>query len=148
MTLDVSEEFKDAAVDLLSGVVDSLGTLSHRRAVGDLALFYRYTNGLCSSELSSMMPPLDVPARQTRLTLASHPNRGELRTSELADTTALLYRGCLDCGTIYRRKLFPVLLTLGSSKFGLTKFIYINTQQQIHGQSKKYIAEFRTEKFI
>ncbi|CAH1995546.1 unnamed protein product [Acanthoscelides obtectus] len=48
-----------------------LGTLSHRRAVGDLALFYRYTNGLCSSDLSSMMPPRDVPARQTRLTLAT-----------------------------------------------------------------------------
>ncbi|CAH1979320.1 unnamed protein product [Acanthoscelides obtectus] len=64
-----------------SSLTDSLGTLSHRRAVGDLALFYRYTNGLCSSELSSMMPPRDVPARQTRLTSASHPNRVKLRTS-------------------------------------------------------------------
>ncbi|CAH1955634.1 unnamed protein product [Acanthoscelides obtectus] len=64
-----------------SSLTDSLGTLSHQRAVVDLPLFYRYTNGLCSSELSSMMPPRDVPARQTRLTLTSHPNRVELRTS-------------------------------------------------------------------
>ncbi|CAH1959672.1 unnamed protein product [Acanthoscelides obtectus] len=64
-----------------SSLTDSLGILSHRRAVGDLALFYRYTNGLCSSELSSMMPSRDVPARQTRMTLASHPNRVELLTS-------------------------------------------------------------------
>ncbi|CAH2014869.1 unnamed protein product, partial [Acanthoscelides obtectus] len=58
-----------------SSLTDSLGTLSHRPAVGDLALFYRYTNGFCSSDLSSMMPPRDVPARHTRLTLESHPNR-------------------------------------------------------------------------
>ncbi|CAH2013711.1 unnamed protein product [Acanthoscelides obtectus] len=105
-----------------SSLTDSLETLSHRRSVGYLALFYRYTNGLCSSALSSMMPPHDVPARQTRLSLAAHPNRCEL--PELADATAPLSRGCRDCGTIYKRKLFPVLLTSGSSKIGLTKFLW------------------------
>ncbi|CAH1980498.1 unnamed protein product [Acanthoscelides obtectus] len=46
-------------------------TLSHWRAVGDIALFYRYANGLCSSELSPTMPPRNVPAKQTRLTSRS-----------------------------------------------------------------------------
>nr|CAH7757868.1 unnamed protein product [Callosobruchus chinensis] len=36
--------------------------LSHRRAVGDLSLFYRYSNGFCSSELTSIIPPLSKPA--------------------------------------------------------------------------------------
>nr|CAH7749145.1 unnamed protein product [Callosobruchus chinensis] len=30
--------------------------LSHRRAVGDLSLFYRYSNGFCSSKLTSIIP--------------------------------------------------------------------------------------------
>ncbi|CAH1955819.1 unnamed protein product [Acanthoscelides obtectus] len=82
-TLSMLDAVQRRAVRLIddSSLTDSLGTLSHRRAVGDLALFYRYTNGLCSSELSSMMPPRDVPSRQTRLTSASHPNRVKLCTS-------------------------------------------------------------------
>ncbi|CAH1958849.1 unnamed protein product [Acanthoscelides obtectus] len=73
-TLSMLDAVQRRAVRLIndSSLTDSLGTLSHRRAVGELALFY---------QLCSMMPPRDVPARQTRLTLASHPNRVELRTS-------------------------------------------------------------------
>nr|CAH7742508.1 unnamed protein product [Callosobruchus chinensis] len=40
--------------------------LSHRRAVGDLSLVYRYSNGFCSSELTSIIPPLSKPARCKR----------------------------------------------------------------------------------
>nr|CAH7738018.1 unnamed protein product [Callosobruchus chinensis] len=39
-----------------------LQPISHRRAVGDLSLFYRYSNGFCSSELTFTMPPLSKPA--------------------------------------------------------------------------------------
>nr|CAH7742057.1 unnamed protein product [Callosobruchus chinensis] len=39
-----------------------LQPLSHRRAVGDLSLFYCYSNGFCSSELTSIIPPLSKPA--------------------------------------------------------------------------------------
>nr|CAH7748168.1 unnamed protein product [Callosobruchus chinensis] len=34
-----------------------LQPLSHRRAVGDLSLFYLYSNEFCSSELTSIIPP-------------------------------------------------------------------------------------------
>ncbi|CAH2008232.1 unnamed protein product [Acanthoscelides obtectus] len=71
----------------------SLEYCSHR-TVGDLALFYRYTNGLCSSELYSMKSPRDVPSRQTRLTLASHPNRVEFRTSKTGRYDRLPSDGC------------------------------------------------------
>nr|CAH7724122.1 unnamed protein product [Callosobruchus chinensis] len=50
-----------------------LQPLSHQRAVGDLSLFYRYSNGFCSSELTSLIPPLYKPARCTRGTSSSHP---------------------------------------------------------------------------
>nr|CAH7765232.1 unnamed protein product [Callosobruchus chinensis] len=43
-----------------------LEPLSHRRVVCDLSLFYRYLNGFCSSELTSIIPPLSKPAGCTR----------------------------------------------------------------------------------
>nr|CAH7752270.1 unnamed protein product [Callosobruchus chinensis] len=57
--------------------------LSHRRrrAVGDLSLFYRYSNGFCSSELTSIIPPLSKPCRCTRGTSSSHPSEVVLHTS-------------------------------------------------------------------
>nr|CAH7719002.1 unnamed protein product [Callosobruchus chinensis] len=51
------------------------------RAVGDLSLFYRYSNGFCSSELTSMIPPLAVPARCTCGTSSFHPKAVVLHTS-------------------------------------------------------------------
>nr|CAH7744810.1 unnamed protein product [Callosobruchus chinensis] len=53
----------------------------HRRAVGDLSLFYRYSNGFCSSELTSIIPPLSKPARCTRGTSSSHPKAVVRHTS-------------------------------------------------------------------
>nr|CAH7761114.1 unnamed protein product [Callosobruchus chinensis] len=38
--------------------------LSHWRAVGDLSLFYRYSNGFCPSKLTSINPPLSKPAKK------------------------------------------------------------------------------------
>nr|CAH7759076.1 unnamed protein product [Callosobruchus chinensis] len=58
-----------------------LQPVSHRRAVGDLSLFYRYSNGFCSSELSGIIPPLSKPARCTRGTSSSHPKAVVLHTS-------------------------------------------------------------------
>nr|CAH7734441.1 unnamed protein product [Callosobruchus chinensis] len=58
-----------------------LQPLSHRRAVGDLSLFYRYSNGFCSSELTSIIPPLSKPARCTRGTSSFYPKAVLLHTS-------------------------------------------------------------------
>nr|CAH7736027.1 unnamed protein product [Callosobruchus chinensis] len=58
-----------------------LQPLSHRRAVGDLSLFYRYSNGFCSSGLTSIIVPLSKPARCTRGTSSSHPRVVVFHTS-------------------------------------------------------------------
>nr|CAH7767476.1 unnamed protein product [Callosobruchus chinensis] len=58
-----------------------LQPLSHRRAVGDLSLFYRYSNRFCSSELTSIIPPLSTPARCTCGTFSSHPRAVVLHKS-------------------------------------------------------------------
>nr|CAH7739162.1 unnamed protein product [Callosobruchus chinensis] len=58
-----------------------LQPFSHRRAVGDLSVFYRYSNRFCSSELTSIIPPLSKPTRCTRGT-SSHPKAVVLHTSK------------------------------------------------------------------
>nr|CAH7748199.1 unnamed protein product [Callosobruchus chinensis]CAH7754032.1 unnamed protein product [Callosobruchus chinensis] len=80
--------------------------LSHPwRAVGDISLFYRYSNGFCSSELTSIIPPLFMPARCTRGTSSSHPKAVVSHTSRTERYTAPLSPGCpgpgVDCLVMY-----------------------------------------------
>nr|CAH7752177.1 unnamed protein product [Callosobruchus chinensis] len=56
-----------------------LQPLSHRCAVSDLSLFYRYSNGFCSSELTTIIWPLSK--RCTRGTSSSHLKAVVLHTS-------------------------------------------------------------------
>nr|CAH7754324.1 unnamed protein product [Callosobruchus chinensis] len=58
-----------------------LQPLSHRLAVGDLSRFCQYSNGLCFSELTSIISPPSKPARCTRGTFSSHPKAAVLHTS-------------------------------------------------------------------
>ena len=54
-------------------LASKLQTLYHRRNVASLCLFYRYYNGMCSSELFELVPPKKVFNRRTRLAVNSHP---------------------------------------------------------------------------
>nr|CAH7740754.1 unnamed protein product [Callosobruchus chinensis] len=80
-----------------------LQPLSHWRAVGDLSLFYHYSNGFCSSELTTIILPLSKPARCTRGTSSPRPKAVVLH--EPNDTTAPLSPGCpgprMDCLVMY-----------------------------------------------
>nr|CAH7749149.1 unnamed protein product [Callosobruchus chinensis] len=78
-SLEYSSHIWGAAAPTTLSILDAL--LSHRRAVGDLSLFYRYSNGFCSSELTSIMPPLSKPVRCTRGTSSSHPKAVVLHAS-------------------------------------------------------------------
>ena len=51
----------------------TLHTLSYRRDVASLSLFYRYFYGKCSDELHSLIPPLWNFGRRTRFAVNSHP---------------------------------------------------------------------------
>src|SRR6201990_1647152 len=48
-------------------------SLSSRRIIASLSLYYCYYNGHCSSELSRRIPPPMRRARATRLSTQSHP---------------------------------------------------------------------------
>ena len=53
-------------------LTDSLDSLSHRRNVASLYIFYRYFHAVCSSELTNCIPPTLPRPRCTRLS-SSHP---------------------------------------------------------------------------
>nr|CAH7714893.1 unnamed protein product [Callosobruchus chinensis] len=61
-TLSILDAVQRRAIRLIGdpALTCHLQLLSHRRrrAVGDLSLFYRYSNGFCSFELTSIIPPL------------------------------------------------------------------------------------------
>nr|CAH7734189.1 unnamed protein product [Callosobruchus chinensis] len=84
-TLSILDAAQRRAIRLISdpALTCHLQALSHRRAVGDLSLFYRYSYGLCSSELSSIIPPLSEPARCTPGTSSSNPKAVVLHTSRI-----------------------------------------------------------------
>nr|CAH7723135.1 unnamed protein product [Callosobruchus chinensis]CAH7723137.1 unnamed protein product [Callosobruchus chinensis] len=83
ITLSVLDAIQRRAIRLIGdpSLTCHLQPLSHRRAVGNLSLFYRYSNGFCSSELTSIIPPLSKPDRCTRGASSSHPKAVVLYTS-------------------------------------------------------------------
>nr|CAH7727820.1 unnamed protein product [Callosobruchus chinensis] len=66
-TLSILDAVQRRAIRLIGdpALTCHLQQLSHRRAVGDLSLFHQFANGFCSSELTSIIPPLSKPARCT-----------------------------------------------------------------------------------
>nr|CAH7719103.1 unnamed protein product [Callosobruchus chinensis] len=84
-TLSILDAAQKKAIRLIGdpALTCSLQSLSRRRPVGDLSLFYHYSNGFCSSELSSIIPPLSKPARCTHGTSSCHPKAVVLHTSRM-----------------------------------------------------------------
>nr|CAH7761314.1 unnamed protein product [Callosobruchus chinensis] len=64
-TLSILDAVQRRAIRLIGdpALTCHLQPLSHRCAVDDLSLFHRHSNGFCSSELASIIPPLFKPAR-------------------------------------------------------------------------------------
>nr|CAH7719712.1 unnamed protein product [Callosobruchus chinensis] len=64
-TLSILDAVQRRAIRLIGdpALTCNLQPFNHMHVVGDLSLFYRYSNGVCSSELTSEIPPLTKPAR-------------------------------------------------------------------------------------
>lgn len=73
--LNLLDCIQNKVIRLISdpSLTDDLQSLSHRRDVAALSLFYRYYHGKCSSELASIVPPPQSFNRPTRLASSSHP---------------------------------------------------------------------------
>nr|CAH7752442.1 unnamed protein product [Callosobruchus chinensis] len=74
-TLSILDAVQRRAITLIGDPASTchLQPLSDRCVVGNISLFYRYSNGFCSSELTSIISLLSKPNRCTRGTFSSHP---------------------------------------------------------------------------
>nr|CAH7756638.1 unnamed protein product [Callosobruchus chinensis] len=121
-TLSILDAVQRRAIRLIgdAALTCHLPPLSHRRAVGDLSLFYRYSNGFCFSDLTSIIPPLSKPPRCTRGSSSCHPKAVVLHTSR-TDTTAPLSPGCpgpgMDCLVMYLLSRRENYSSLASTSF-------------------------------
>nr|CAH7714556.1 unnamed protein product [Callosobruchus chinensis] len=113
-----------------------LQPLSHRRGVGDLSLFSRYTNGFYSSELTSIVPPLSKPARCTRGLLLLTLRWSFFIHQVPNDTTAPLSPGRIDCLVMYllSRRM------LAYSSLASTSFPQPNLPSSLSGRGTLYLG--------
>ena len=67
-TLDLLDRVQNRAIRLIndSGITNKLDSLKHRRDVADLTIFYKYSYGHCSKEVSEIMPSREKRVRKTR----------------------------------------------------------------------------------
>ena len=81
-TLLLLDSIQRSAIRLIGDpeLTKTLDSLEHRRQVGDLALFYRYFHGRCSTDIAHLIPPRAMQNRNTRRTAAAHPYVVQLST--------------------------------------------------------------------
>ena len=74
-SLVILDTIQKRAIRLIddSSLTDSLDSLTHRRNVSALSLYYRFYHGMCSDELKSIIPPEACFARSTRFADSQHP---------------------------------------------------------------------------
>nr|CAH7744471.1 unnamed protein product [Callosobruchus chinensis] len=76
-TLSIFDAVQRRAIRLIGdpALTCHLQPLSHQRAVGDLSLFYRYSNEFCSSERTSIIPPHSKPLQPQNFFFSPHGGR-------------------------------------------------------------------------
>ena len=108
------------------GLSKSLQPLSHRRLVGDLAIFYRYFNGHCSQEIRDIIP---VPLRRVRTTRSSthsHPFQVSLPTPRTpSHKSSFIPRTC-NLWNVLLPSCFPESYNLPSFKSKINEFDLIS----------------------
>ena len=97
-------------------LTESLQSLSARRIVASLSLFYRYYNKHCSSELFGRIPPPLRRARTTRLSTHSHSFSVHLSTPRLnIYKNSFMYTSCKVWNTL-PVSIFPSYFDLNTFK--------------------------------
>ena len=74
-SLHLLDRVQSKAIRLINNpnLTNSLQSLSHRRLVADLSIFYRYFHGHCSQEIKNIIPDPVRRVRTTRSSTYSHP---------------------------------------------------------------------------
>ena len=100
-SLHLLDRVQSKAIRLINNLnlTNSLQSLSHRRLVADLSIFYRYFHGHCSQEIKNIIPDPVRRDRTTRSSTYSHPFKLHYLIHELYLTNHFLFPELLNCGT-------------------------------------------------
>ena len=90
-------------------LTNCLDSLSHRRNVASLSIFYRYFHTECSSEITNCMPPKIPRLRSTRLSTSSHPNSVPLSNARVNQYLHSFIPYTVNSGTLFRCLFFHML---------------------------------------
>ena len=106
-----------------------LYSLSHRRLVADLSIFYRYFNGNCSQEIKNIIPDPVRRVRTTRSSTHSHPFQVTLPNPRTLATSHLSFEELLNYGThchtiLSLNRTIRHLLNLTSTNLILSPFLF------------------------
>ena len=100
-----------------------LYSLSHRRNVASLYIFYRYFHADCSSEFANCMPPLLPWIRYTRLSISSDPYSVHLSNARV---NQYLYSFIPYTGKLWNflpLSVFPTVYDLNCFKRGASRHL-------------------------
>ena len=128
--LHLLDRVQSKAICLINNpnLTNSLQSLSHRRLVADLSIFYRYFHGHCSQEIKNNIPD---PVRRVRTTSSftySHLSKLHYLIHEIYLTNHLSFLERLNCGTHWHPLLslnpkICHLLNLTSTNLMLSPFL-------------------------
>ena len=122
-SLHLLEKVQSKAIRLINNpsLTKSLRSLSHRRLVADLSIFYRYFHGHCSLEIKSIIPDPLKHVRPTRSFTQSHPFQVILSNPRtLSHKSSFIPRTCKLWNTLPSTS-FPVSYNLSSFKSNINK---------------------------
>ena len=100
-SLHLLDRVQSKAIHLINSPIltNSLHSLSHRRLVPNISIFYRYFHGHCSQEIKNIIPDPVRRVRTTRSSTCSHPSKLHYLIHELYLTNLLSFLELLNCGT-------------------------------------------------
>ena len=104
-------------------LTDCLDSLSHRRNVAYLSIFYRYIHADCSSEIANCMPPSLPRPRCTRLSTSSHPYSVNLSNARVNQYLHSLIPITGKLWNSLPLSVFPPIYDLNSFKRGVSRHL-------------------------
>ena len=97
-------------------LTSSIPSLSLRRDVASLSLFYRYYFGQCSDELTACVPPPKVWRRGTRLAASSHPYCVDVGNQRIGRYSTSFFPSTSKLWNSLPSNVFPASYNLSSFK--------------------------------
>jgi len=104
-------------------ITSNLPSLSLRRNVASLSLFYRYYFGRCSRELLECLPPTKVWPRHSRLAASSHQFCVEVGNSRIVRSGASFFPSTAKLWNSIPASVFPSSYNLSSFKSRIYKYL-------------------------